>query len=120
MTALAAALAAYLLGSISFAIVASRLFGLPDPRGYGSGNPGATNVLRTGRKGAAVVTLVGDALKGVLAVVVVRMLAGPFGWGEAVAAGAGLAAFLGHLYPLYFGFRGGKGAATAVGVLLGL
>jgi acyl phosphate:glycerol-3-phosphate acyltransferase len=120
MQTLAVASAAYLIGSISFAVVASRLFGLPDPRTYGSGNPGATNVLRTGKKAAAVITLLGDAVKGVLAVAIAQWLAGRFNWGEAPVAGAALAAFLGHLYPLYFGFRGGKGVATAFGVLIAL
>jgi acyl phosphate:glycerol-3-phosphate acyltransferase len=110
-TALTAA-AAYLLGSISFAIVVSRLMSLPDPRTYGSKNPGATNVLRTGRRVAAVLTLAGDAGKGWLAVWLALWLAGD-------PAAAGLAAFLGHLYPLFHRFRGGKGVATAAGVLLG-
>lgn len=107
---------AYLLGSISFAIVVSRLMRLPDPRSYGSKNPGATNVLRTGKKVAAALTLLGDAGKGWLAV----WLAWRFTVDPDVAALAGLAAFLGHLYPLYYRFQGGKGVATAAGVLLGL
>jgi acyl phosphate:glycerol-3-phosphate acyltransferase len=111
-TALTAA-AAYLLGSISFAIVVSRLMSLPDPRTYGSKNPGATNVLRTGRRVAAVLTLAGDAGKGWLAVWLAFWLAGD-------PAAAGLAVFLGHLYPLFHRFRGGKGVATAAGVLFGL
>ena len=106
------ALAAYLLGSVSFAIVVSRLLRLPDPRSYGSKNPGATNVLRTGRKVAAALTLLGDAGKGWLAVV----LAGPLG-GDVAAAG--IAVFAGHLYPVFHRFEGGKGVATAAGVLLG-
>jgi glycerol-3-phosphate acyltransferase PlsY len=109
----AAVLGAYLLGSISFAIVLSRLMGLPDPRSYGSKNPGATNVLRTGRRAAAVLTLAGDAAKGWLA----AWLAGRY-LPDAMAL-AGLAAFLGHLYPVYHRFQGGKGVATAAGVLLG-
>lgn len=113
MTALAV-IAAYLLGSVSFAIVVSRLMRLPDPRSYGSKNPGATNVLRTGRRTAAALTLAGDALKGFLAVFLVA-LAFP-----AAAPFAGLAAFLGHLFPLYHRFQGGKGVATAAGVLFGL
>jgi glycerol-3-phosphate acyltransferase PlsY len=107
---------AYLLGSISFAIVVSRLMRLPDPRSYGSKNPGATNVLRTGKKVAAVLTLAGDAGKGWLAV----WLAWYFTLDATVAALAGLAAFLGHLYPVYYRFQGGKGVATAAGVLFGL
>lgn len=108
-----AALAAYLLGSLSFAIAVSRLMRLPDPRSYGSKNPGATNVLRTGRKVAAVLTLAGDALKGFVAVVLALIYlpeAAPY---------AGLAAFLGHLFPVFHRFQGGKGVATAAGVLFG-
>ncbi len=108
-----AVLAAYLLGSISFAIVVSRLMRLPDPRSYGSGNPGATNVLRTGRVAAAALTLAGDMGKGWLA----AWLSGRY-LPDAMAL-AGLAAFLGHLYPVFYRFRGGKGVATAAGVLLG-
>jgi glycerol-3-phosphate acyltransferase PlsY len=108
------ALAAYGIGSISFAIVVSRLMRLPDPRSYGSGNPGATNVLRSGRKVAAVMTLLGDGGKGWVAV----SLGGMVG-GTAAAAVAGLAVFVGHLYPVFHRFRGGKGVATAAGVLLG-
>jgi glycerol-3-phosphate acyltransferase PlsY len=111
---------AYLLGSLSFAVIVSRAMGLADPRSYGSGNPGATNVLRSGRKAAAVATLLLDALKGALAVVLARALAERFGLGEATVAAAGVAAFLGHLYPVFFRFRGGKGVATALGVLLAL
>lgn len=107
--------AAYLLGSVSFAIVVSRLMRLPDPRSYGSKNPGATNVLRTGRKVAAALTLAGDAGKGWLAVWLAQLCSGD---ASAVAL-AGLAAFLGHLYPVYHRFRGGKGVATAAGVLFG-
>ncbi len=111
-------LLAYLIGSVSFAVVVSRLYRLPDPRGYGSGNPGATNVLRSGRKSAAVLTLLGDSLKGWFAVF---GAAHWFGDGaDATLALAALAAILGHLYPLFHGFRGGKGVATALGVLLGL
>ncbi|HEX6317751.1 MAG TPA: glycerol-3-phosphate 1-O-acyltransferase PlsY [Burkholderiales bacterium] len=108
-----AVLAAYLLGSISFAIVVSRLMRLPDPRSYGSKNPGATNVLRTGKIAAAVLTLAGDAAKGWLA----AWLAGRY-LPDAMAL-AGLAAFLGHLFPVYHRFQGGKGVATAAGVLFG-
>jgi glycerol-3-phosphate acyltransferase PlsY len=120
MPSLLAALAAYLLGSISFAVVSSRLFGLPDPRTYGSGNPGATNVLRTGRKAAALITFVGDAAKGGIAVLLARWLAPAFGIGDAGIAAVAVAAFVGHLYPIYFGFKGGKGVATAFGILLAL
>ena len=109
-----AVLAAYLFGSVSFAIVVSRLMRLPDPRSYGSGNPGATNVLRTGRKLAAVLTLAGDAGKGWLAVWLCSIYAP-----EAMAYAA-LAVFLGHLFPVYHRFKGGKGVATAAGVLFGI
>lgn len=113
---IALVIAAYLLGSISSAVVVCRLLGLPDPRTQGSNNPGATNVLRIGGKKAAAVTLLGDSLKGL-----VPMLAGHLlGAGPAVLAATGLAAFLGHLYPVFFGFRGGKGVATALGVQVGL
>lgn len=114
------ALGSYLIGSVSFAIVVSRLLGLPDPRGYGSKNPGATNVLRTGSRLAAALTLAGDAGKGALAVALTVL------WtGQPPAAGldapiAGACAFLGHVYPVLHGFRGGKGVATAAGVLLAL
>jgi glycerol-3-phosphate acyltransferase PlsY len=113
-------LAAYLLGSVSFAIVVSRVLALPDPRSYGSKNPGATNVLRTGSRLAAVLTLVGDAGKGWLAVWLAGLLAdGPAAMGL-VAPLAALAAFAGHLFPVFHRFRGGKGVATAAGVLVGL
>jgi glycerol-3-phosphate acyltransferase PlsY len=114
----AALLTSYLLGSVSFAVIVSRLFGLADPRSYGSGNPGATNVLRSGRRAAALLTLVGDAAKGALAVVLVRRFGPEFGLGEAAAAWAGAAAFAGHLWPVFFNFLGGKGVATFLGVLL--
>ncbi|MHB8471326.1 MAG: glycerol-3-phosphate 1-O-acyltransferase PlsY [Gammaproteobacteria bacterium] len=107
---------AYFLGSISSAILIARLLGLSDPRSQGSGNPGATNMLRVGGKGAAVVTLLGDMLKGVLVVLLARALGGS----EVAIAGAAIAAFLGHLYPVFFGFKGGKGVATLFGTLLGL
>lgn len=116
----AAVLLAYLLGSLSFAVLVSRLFGLADPRTYGSGNPGATNVLRSGHKGAAALTLAFDALKGWLPVwLALRHWPDPALalWG---ATAVGLAAFLGHLWPVFFRFEGGKGVATAAGVLLGL
>jgi len=112
--------AAYLLGSLSFAVIVSRAMRLPDPRRYGSGNPGATNVLRSGRKSAAVLTLLGDALKGWAAVVLARMLAPQFGLDDGVVLLCALAVFIGHLFPLYFRFQGGKGVATALGVLVGL
>ena len=108
--------AAYLLGSVSSAIIVCRLMGLPDPRTQGSNNPGATNVLRIGGKKAAAITLVGDSLKGLIPMMVGHLL----GAGPAVLAGIGLAAFIGHLYPVFFGFRGGKGVATALGVQIGL
>jgi acyl phosphate:glycerol-3-phosphate acyltransferase len=117
---LAALLGGYLLGSVSFAVVVSRMFGLSDPRSYGSGNPGATNVLRSGSKAAALLTLLGDALKGVLAVWLVRRFGPQFGLGEAAAAWAGVAAFVGHLYPVFFHFKGGKGVATFLGVVLAI
>ena len=107
-------LAAYCLGSVSFAIVVSRLMQLPDPRTYGSGNPGTTNVLRTGKRAAAALTLAGDAGKGWLAVWLAQLYA------PEAAALAGLAVFLGHLFPLFHRFKGGKGVATAAGVLFGL
>lgn len=107
--------AAYLLGSIPFAIVSSKLFGLEDPRRYGSGNPGATNVLRSGNKAAAAVTLLGDCLKGWLAVWAATRL----GFGMLEATLAGLAAFLGHVFTIFLRFNGGKGVATALGVLAG-
>ena len=113
-----AALAAYLIGSLSFAVIVSRAMGLSDPRTYGSGNPGATNVLRSGSKPAAIVTLLLDAAKGWLPVMLVKWFGPAWGLGEGTQALAGLAAFLGHLYPVFFGFKGGKGVATAAGVLL--
>jgi glycerol-3-phosphate acyltransferase PlsY len=114
------AAAAYLLGSISFAVLVSRLMGLPDPRSYGSKNPGATNVLRTGNRVAAALTLLGDAGKGALAVGLTVLYTGesPVSGFDAPLAGA--MAFLGHLYPVFHGFKGGKGVATAAGVLLAL
>jgi glycerol-3-phosphate acyltransferase PlsY len=108
---------AYLIGSLSFAKIVSRAMGLPDPHSYGSGNPGATNVLRTGRRSAALLTLAGDALKGWVAVVLAQIYGPRFGVGDAGVAGVALAAFVGHLYPVFFGFRGGKGVATAAGIL---
>lgn len=110
---------AYLIGSIPFAVVVSRLFGMADPRSYGSGNPGATNVLRSGNKMAAVLTLLGDGFKGWLAVFLAGQVVLPAGQGSMAAPLAGLAAFLGHLFPIFLRFRGGKGVATAAGVLFG-
>jgi glycerol-3-phosphate acyltransferase PlsY len=110
----------YLLGSLSFAVIVSRFMGLSDPRSYGSKNPGATNVLRSGNKKAAVLTLLFDAIKGWVPVVWVLNHGAPLGLAEGTAAAAGLAAFLGHLYPIFFRFQGGKGVATALGVLMGV
>jgi len=118
-TALAVALA-YLVGSISFAVVVSRMMGLADPRSYGSGNPGATNVLRSGNKPAAVLTLVLDALKGYVPVLLVVLFGERWGLGVGTQGLVGLAAFIGHLWPVFFRFQGGKGVATAAGVLLAL
>lgn len=109
-------IAAYLLGSVSTAILTCKMMGLTDPRTAGSNNPGATNVLRVGGKKAAAITLIGDTLKGLLPVVLGKLLGFDLSW----LAFIGLAAFLGHLYPLYFGFKGGKGVATAIGVYVGL
>ncbi len=115
---------AYLIGSISFAVVVSKCMRLPDPYSYGSGNPGATNVLRTGNKRAAVLTLLGDALKGFLAVILARLVLGEAMVTQGAAAwifcGVVIAVFLGHLYPLFHGFKGGKGVATACGILFGI
>ena len=113
-------LAAYLIGSISFAVVMSRAFGLSDPRTYGSKNPGATNVLRSGNKAAAIATLIGDAAKGWFAVWLAERLADQYGVGEAGIALVALAVFVGHLWPVFFRFVGGKGVATALGVLIGI
>lgn len=115
MNLLVSAVLGYLLGSIPFAVIVSRAFRLADPRSFGSGNPGATNVLRSGSKAAALLTLVGDAAKGWLAMFV----ASKVGAGDTAIAVAGLAAFLGHVFPFTLGFKGGKGVATALGVLLG-
>ena len=116
----AAVVLAYLLGSLSFAVIVSRCMGLKDPRSYGSNNPGATNVLRSGNKLAAVATLLLDGLKGWLPVVLVKWFGNDYGLGDGTVAAVGLAAFLGHLYPVFFQFKGGKGVATAAGVLLGV
>lgn len=115
-----AVLLAYLLGSISFAVVVSKLFGLADPRSYGSHNPGATNVLRSGNKAAAALTLLFDALKGWLAVWLTIRFGGEYGIGENGQALVAVAVFLGHLYPVFFHFKGGKGVATGLGVLFAL
>ena len=110
---------AYLIGSVSFAVVMSRVFALPDPHTYGSKNPGATNVLRTGNKAAAALTLVGDAGKGIVAVLLAKAITGEDIANSLVVPLAGLAAFVGHLFPVFHRFLGGKGVATAAGVLLG-
>ena len=115
-----ATLLAYLLGSLSFAVIVSKLMGLSDPRSYGSKNPGATNVLRSGSKPAAIATLLLDALKGWLPVVLVKWFGADYGLGDGTMAAVGFAAFLGHLYPVFFQFKGGKGVATAAGVLMGV
>jgi glycerol-3-phosphate acyltransferase PlsY len=120
MNNLIVAVAAYLIGSISFAVVVSRAMGLADPRSYGSGNPGATNVLRTGNKLAAILTLVGDAFKAWLPVWLVVHFGARFGLDSTAIALAAIAVFLGHLYPVFFRFQGGKGVATAAGVLLAI
>ena len=115
---------AYLIGSISFAVVVSKCMRLPDPHSYGSGNPGATNVLRTGNKRAAVLTLLGDALKGFVAVVLARMILGEESLSSSlnswILCGVVVAVFLGHLFPIFHGFKGGKGVATACGILFGI
>jgi glycerol-3-phosphate acyltransferase PlsY len=117
---LLATVLAYLLGSLSFAVIVSRVMGLNDPRSYGSKNPGATNVLRSGSKPAAVLTLLLDGVKGWFPVALVVCFGTAYGLGGGTVALVGMAAFLGHLYPVFFGFKGGKGVATAAGVLLGI
>jgi len=112
--------AAYLIGSVSFAVIVSRAFGLPDPHEYGSGNPGATNVLRTGHRTAALLTLLGDGAKGFVAVFAARHLAPLLGAPDVAIAAAALAVFIGHLYPVFHRFAGGKGVATAAGIVLAL
>jgi len=114
---LAFVVVAYLIGSVSFAVVASKLFGLPDPHSYGSGNPGATNVLRTGNKAAAIVTLVGDAIKGAIAVGLAQYFGPAFGVADWTVPAVALAVFIGHLYPVFHRFAGGKGVATAGGIV---
>jgi glycerol-3-phosphate acyltransferase PlsY len=120
MASLVFAVLAYLIGSISFAVVVSWCFGLPDPHTYGSGNPGATNVLRTGRKAAAALTLIGDAVKGAVALSLAKLVAPDFDFSEATFAAVAFMAFLGHLFPVYFRFKGGKGVSTAAGILLAI
>ncbi|MGE4239487.1 glycerol-3-phosphate 1-O-acyltransferase PlsY [Ramlibacter sp.] len=115
-----AVLAAYLAGSLAFAVIVSKAMGLADPRTFGSGNPGATNVLRSGSKPAAIVTLLLDALKGFVPVLLVKLYGARFGLGDTTLAMVALAAFLGHLYPVFFRFKGGKGVATFIGVVFGI
>jgi glycerol-3-phosphate acyltransferase PlsY len=115
-----ATLAAYLVGSLAFAVLVSRAMGLSDPRTFGSKNPGATNVLRSGSKPAAIITLLLDAMKGFVPVVLVRTLGAKWGLGDGTLALVGLAAFLGHLYPVFFRFKGGKGVATFIGAVFGI
>ncbi len=120
LNSLLAIVAAYLVGSLSFAVIVSRAMGLSDPRTYGSGNPGATNVLRSGSRAAAILTLSLDALKGYVPVLLVLVYGARFGLGETTAAFVGLAAFAGHVWPVFFRFQGGKGVATAAGALLAI
>ena len=115
-----AVIAAYLIGSLSFAVIVSKYYGMDDPSTYGSGNPGATNVLRSGKKKAAALTLLGDALKGLVAVVLARCLQDALNLSDITIAVVAVAALVGHMWPLFFGFKGGKGVATALGVLLAL
>ncbi len=115
-----AVIATYLIGSLSFAVIVSKYYGMDDPRTYGSGNPGATNVLRSGKKKAAALTLLGDALKGLVAVVLARCLQDALNLSDITIAAVAVAALVGHMWPLFFGFKGGKGVATALGVLLAL
>ncbi|MGA7951331.1 MAG: glycerol-3-phosphate 1-O-acyltransferase PlsY [Thiobacillaceae bacterium] len=113
-------IAAYFIGSLSFAVIVARLMGLPDPRSFGSGNPGATNMLRTGKKTAAALTLVGDLAKGFIAVLLAGWIGSKLDLAWLASYAAALGVFVGHLFPVYFGFKGGKGVATALGVLLAL
>ena len=115
-----AIIAAYLIGSLSFAVIVSKYYGMDDPRTYGSGNPGATNVLRTGKKKAAALTLLGDAVKGLIAVILARCLQNALNLSDATIALIAIAALVGHMWPIFFNFKGGKGVATALGVLLAL
>jgi len=117
---IAAVVASYLVGSLAFAVIVSRVMGLSDPRTFGSRNPGATNVLRSGSKAAAIVTLLLDAMKGLVPVLLVKAYGRPYGLEEGTMAMVGLAAFLGHLYPVFFRFQGGKGVATFIGVVFGI
>ncbi|OSI14399.1 glycerol-3-phosphate acyltransferase [Neisseria dentiae] len=112
--------AGYVIGSLSFAVIVSKFYGMADPRTYGSGNPGATNVLRSGKKKAAALTLLGDALKGLVAVLLAKWLQEPLGLDSATIALVAVAALVGHMWPVFFNFKGGKGVATALGVLLAL
>jgi glycerol-3-phosphate acyltransferase PlsY len=118
--AIAATIAAYLVGSLSFAVIVSRVMGLADPRTFGSKNPGATNVLRSGNKAAAITTLLLDALKGFVPVFLVKRFGDHWGLGDGTLAAVAVAAFLGHLYPVFFHFKGGKGVATFIGVVFGI
>jgi acyl phosphate:glycerol-3-phosphate acyltransferase len=120
MVASASVVIAYLIGSLSFAVIVSRAFGLPDPPSYGSGNPGATNVLRSGKKIAALLTLIGDAGKGWLAVFLALRYLPEYGVEQRWAAACAVAVFVGHLFPVFHGFRGGKGVSTALGILLAI
>ena len=120
LASLAFVIAAYLIGSVSFAVVVSKLYGLPDPHSYGSGNPGATNVLRTGNKVAAALTVAGDGGKGFLAVFLAQSLGPSFGVSDWTLPAVALAVFVGHLFPVYHGFAGGKGVATAAGIIFAL
>jgi glycerol-3-phosphate acyltransferase PlsY len=120
LASLAFVVAAYLIGSVSFAVATSKFFGLPDPHSYGSGNPGATNVLRTGHKAAAALTLVGDGTKGWLAVFLAQTLGPSFGVADWAVPAVALAVFVGHLFPVFHGFSGGKGVATAAGIVFAL
>jgi len=120
LPSLAFVVAGYLIGSISFAVIVSKAMGLPDPHDYGSGNPGATNVLRTGNKAAAALTLFGDGAKGWLAVFLAQNFGTPFGVADWTVPAVALAAFIGHLFPVFHGFAGGKGVATAAGIMIAL
>ena len=120
MNSLIAIILAYLIGSLSFAVIVSKAMGLPDPHSYGSGNPGATNVLRTGKKLAAILTLLGDAGKGWFAVWLAQKYAAEFNLSATTIAGVAIAVFIGHLFPVFFRFLGGKGVATALGILLAI
>ena len=120
LASLAFVVAAYLIGSVSFAVLTSKAFGLPDPHSYGSKNPGATNVLRTGNKAAAALTLAGDGIKGFLAVFLAQKLGSSFGVAEWTVAAVALAVFVGHIFPVFHRFAGGKGVATSAGILFAL